>query len=147
MRRVNPDYYGFLDEDDGVIIAEEAIVQKAALEKLGEGQNPEYVRERVEEICASSTKLIEPTMDYKGFKNYVSYVPAIPSQADIQQELLRLKKEEMLKQLQEEFGDDVMGEGEEEVVKDNNEEEVAEDNNEEDTEEDTEESQEDSQDE
>ena len=43
MRRVNPGYYGFLDEDDGIILKEEAKVQREAFMKLGQGEDPEYV--------------------------------------------------------------------------------------------------------
>ena len=106
MRRVNPDYYGFLDEDDGVILQEEDRVQREAFKKLGQEQDAEYVNKRIEEICSHNSKLIEPSLEYSGPKSYVSYVPSIPSQAAIQEELLRLKKEELLRQINEEFDDE-----------------------------------------
>ena len=113
MRRVNPDYYGFLDEDDGVILQEEQRAQKEVFLKLGEGQEPEYVQQRVDELCAISSKLVKPSMDCSGPKSYVSYVPSIPSQTQIQEELLRLRKEEVLKRIQDEFGDIPMEDEEE----------------------------------
>lgn len=98
MRSIDADYYGYRDEDDGVILKEETKVQKEELIKLAENEknsNMNTIQERIKNITEKNDS--EAEVDFAGPKNFISHVPKIPSQQDIHEELMRRKKQELLK--------------------------------------------------
>ena len=99
MRNIDADYYGYRDEDDGVILKEEAKVQRQELLKLANVSsepNEQTIQERINQICKSDAHTDEDGLDYAGPKNFISHVPSIPSQQEIHDELIRRKKQELL---------------------------------------------------
>lgn len=92
MREVDAAYYGYLDDDDGVLIPLEEKASKEAMKKAIEEWKEKLVskghtddQEEVEEI--GSDELLAP--------RFVSHV-SVPSQKDIEDALLRKKKKELL---------------------------------------------------
>lgn len=99
MRSVDADYYGYRDEDDGVILKEEARVQREELSKLTKSDKistGQTIQERIDQICQFETKNTESNLDFAGPKNFISHVPSIPSQQEVHEELIRRKKMELL---------------------------------------------------
>ncbi|KAH9416368.1 NineTeen Complex (NTC) component [Dermatophagoides pteronyssinus] len=104
MRSIDADYYGYRDEDDGVILKEEARVQREELLRLAneeQNSNAKTIKERIELICNPDDKddnrpNIEEGVDFAGPKNFISHVPSIPTQQEIHEELVRRKKQELL---------------------------------------------------
>ncbi|XP_046918155.2 pre-mRNA-splicing factor ISY1 homolog [Dermatophagoides farinae] len=105
MRSIDADYYGYRDEDDGVILKEEAHVQREELLRLAneeKNSNTTTIKERIELICYAdvnddSRQSVEDGIDFAGPKNFISHVPSIPTQKEINEELIRRKKQELLK--------------------------------------------------
>lgn len=105
MRSIDADYYGYRDEDDGVILKEEARVQREELLRLAneeKNSNTTTIKERIELICYAdvnddSRQSVEDGIDFAGPKNFISHVPSIPTQKEINEELIRRKKQELLK--------------------------------------------------
>lgn len=117
MKNVDPDYYGWRDEDDGVIVPLEAEAEiearKAAVEaerekEIGLEITMEKAMERIVELTRREknvTRAIyddDEGMDFVGPRRFVSHVPSVPTQEEVQSELLRRKK----MQLMQEFLDD-----------------------------------------
>ncbi|OTF69017.1 hypothetical protein BLA29_012169, partial [Euroglyphus maynei] len=105
MRSIDADYYGYRDEDDGVILKEEARVQREELLRLAneeKNSNATTIKQRIELICNPDDKddsirqNIEEGVDFAGPKNFISHVPSIPTQEEIHEELVRRKKQELL---------------------------------------------------
>ncbi|KAI1285867.1 Pre-mRNA-splicing factor ISY1 -like protein [Halotydeus destructor] len=95
MRDVDADYYGFRDEDDGVIVPLEIEAEKEAIKNaLGDLIGDREVR--ISDPAASEMNADDETGDFVGPRRFVSHVPSIPSQHDIRDELLRRRKEELL---------------------------------------------------
>ena len=98
MRNVDVDYYGFRDEDDGVILKEEAKIQREELLKNSKTIDQSinltiHERNQVYENDLNSNK---DGLDFVGSKNFISHVPSIPSQQEVHDELIRRKKQELL---------------------------------------------------
>lgn len=100
MREVDANYYGYLDDDDGVLIPFEEKASKEALknsveewkEKLKKGELKTAGEEdedmpTIEE--AANDELLAP--------RFVSHV-SVPTQKDIEDALLRKKKRELMQQ-------------------------------------------------
>jgi len=99
MRNVDADYYGYRDEDDGVILKEETKVQREELLKLANADSEltaQSIQERINKVCKTDVNIDEDGMDYAGPKNFISHVPSIPTQQEIHDELMRRKKQELL---------------------------------------------------
>ncbi|KPM03503.1 hypothetical protein QR98_0019360 [Sarcoptes scabiei] len=100
MRTIDADYYGFRDEDDGVILEEEARVQKQELLKMASEKNLNLatVKQRIKLIeDKNNDDVLDDQKDLEeGPKNFVSHVPSIPTQEEIQKELIEKKKRELL---------------------------------------------------
>lgn len=95
MREIDADYYGYRDEDDGVIVPLEIEAQREAIGKLLEKAGKP--KDAVVPILPSNGKDDENEgVDFVGPRRFVSHVPSIPTQLDVREELLRRKKEEML---------------------------------------------------
>ncbi|CAG2102545.1 unnamed protein product [Medioppia subpectinata] len=91
MRDIDADYYGFRDEDDGVIVAEERKIESQLLADI-------VADEGVKEANKSDA-IVDQEMDdldSSGPKRFISHVPFVPTQQEVQQELVRRKKQELL---------------------------------------------------
>lgn len=120
MKNVDPDYYGWRDEDDGVIVPLEAEVEIEARMKAVEAEEGRKIGQTIETEGASglkrkleTDKIIETTkeknvtrviyeeeeeMDFVGPRRFVSHVPSVPTQEEVQAELLRRKKIQLLQE-------------------------------------------------
>lgn len=97
MREVDANYYGYLDDDDGVLIPLEEKASKEAMkksmeewkEKLKKGElaTADDDDEEDEEMKIVDDELLAP--------RFVAHVD-VPSQKDIEEALLRKKKKELL---------------------------------------------------
>lgn len=102
MREVDANYYGYLDDDDGVLIPLEEKASKEALkksveewkEKLKKGELNTGGDDKEDEEMpvieeSANDELLAP--------RFVSHV-AVPTQKDIEDALLRKKKRELMEQ-------------------------------------------------
>lgn len=100
MREVDANYYGYLDDDDGILIPLEEKASKEALkksvdewkEKLKKGELKTAEDEEDEAPIAMDT-----TGDELLAPRFVSHV-SVPTQKDIEEALLRKKKKELMEQ-------------------------------------------------
>lgn len=102
MKDVDAQYYGFRDDDDGILVPLEVAVEKEAInkavdewkEKKGMGEEDDdmdiYFKEEKEEA-----ELLQEAMEAGKEMRFVAHVP-IPTQKDIEEALLRRKKQELL---------------------------------------------------
>jgi len=102
MKDIDADYYGFRDEDDGLIVKLEAEVQKELLlEALENDPNNEDLSHSLKSnVDTIGNNEEEDMVELSAIKRFVSHVPAIPSQQEVQQELVRRKKQELISQLE-----------------------------------------------
>lgn len=99
MREVDANYYGYLDDDDGVLIPLEEKASKEALKKSVEDWKEKLKKgelkagadedEDMPVIGAIEDELLAP--------RFVSHV-SVPSQKDIEEAMLRKKKRELMQQ-------------------------------------------------
>ena len=99
MREVDANYYGYLDDDDGVLIPLEEKASKEALkqsvedwkEKLKKGdlKTADDEEEAPTPMDTTNDELLAP--------RFVSHV-SVPTQKDIEDALLRKKKRELMEQ-------------------------------------------------
>jgi len=86
MKRIDPDYYGFRDEDDGHMVPleekAEQIMREKAIEEWQERNEQEREKQIEEEESAVNTK-------------FVAYVP-LPEKEEIEQRVLKSKKAALL---------------------------------------------------
>jgi len=97
MREVDANYYGYLDDDDGVLIPLEEKSSKEAMKKAmdewkdklkkGELNTNDEEDQQFEPITTIDDELLAP--------RFVSHVE-VPTQKDIEEALLRKKKKELL---------------------------------------------------
>lgn len=100
MVHIDAAYYGFRDEDDGIIVPLEREAERKAVAKaLGSEATPEIIDKVCSDCMSDPLPLDADGGDFTGPRRFLSHVPAVPSLAEVQQELLRRKKEELLKQL------------------------------------------------
>lgn len=107
MRNLDADYYGYRDEDDGVLIPlEKEMEAKLMAEAVGEWKSvqalnaPTTSNSKEEDIYAKDNDDLIPKEyeeDDSDKHSYVSHVP-VPSQKDVQDALLLRKKRELLEQ-------------------------------------------------
>lgn len=94
MRNVDAEYFGFNDEDDGVIIPLEQQAEIEAIKKAAQISDDLF-----DAIHGTGDDEEEAEgMDFVGPRRFVSHVPFVPSQQDVQDELLRRKKQELMEQ-------------------------------------------------
>lgn len=107
MRHVDADYYGYRDEDDGVIVPLEREAEKTAVLKVLETEGVDISQVDVDNIILpiphqeqqrDGDDDDEDGLDFAGPRRFVSHVPSVPSQDEVRQELLRRKKMELLKE-------------------------------------------------
>ena len=104
MKDIDADYYGFRDEDDGVIVPLEIEAQKKAiLEALSSHKEGEENSSFIDDLEIDSDlkrknedEDEDDGADFVGPKRFLSHVPSIPTQEEVQEELLRRKKQELL---------------------------------------------------
>jgi len=122
MKDIDADYYGYRDEDDGIIVPQEAVQEKKAIsvkvrdwkERHNKVQTGEMTQEEadgeVDRDVISDTPVMtdemeteedERLMDTSVFEfqtqRFIAHVP-IPSQKEIQEALLNRRKMQLLKQ-------------------------------------------------
>ncbi|KAF7279173.1 hypothetical protein GWI33_007584 [Rhynchophorus ferrugineus] len=102
MKDIDADYYGYMDDDDGILIplesrAEKIAVQRAISEWKSKKEHSTDVDTEVEEVniyavCDSDeeTEILDGSQ-----QRFVAHVP-VPSQQDIEQALLKRRKQELM---------------------------------------------------
>lgn len=113
MVNIDAAYYGYRDEDDGVIVPFEKETERKAVEAvLGKEEAEEYLKSVERHI---HLPIFDPSseegVDFVGPRTFISHVPSVPTQKEVQEELLRRKKQLLLEQLGIEEGDQAMTEG------------------------------------
>ena len=106
MKYIDADYYGYRDEDDGVIVPlEEEAEKKAIQEKLEDWKS--ISKDKVDAVeeedlyGVGSSTVSDESFQFRevetqeGSRPFVAHVP-VPSQNDIETALLRKKKMELL---------------------------------------------------
>lgn len=113
MKDIDADYYGYRDDDDGVLIPLERLEEKKAIKSaikeyktkklisMSENENQEEASEQIrmeEEEDEDESEQISPdeTDERSEVARFMAHVPNIPSQADIEAALVERKKRELL---------------------------------------------------
>lgn len=107
MKDIDADYYGYRDDDDGILTPLEEKAEKAAIikliaewkEKQKDGNNIDDIEEeelypKDLEAESDTNKLKDDGMELLG-PRFTAHVP-VPTQKDIEAALLRKKKQELL---------------------------------------------------
>ncbi|XP_074599794.1 pre-mRNA-splicing factor ISY1 homolog [Brevipalpus obovatus] len=104
IKNIDADYYGYRDEDDGVIVPLEEEATKEILNKaLGEEMGS--LSEELTHIgFGEETPNLNGTdpdegIDFSGPKVFVSYVPSIPSLEEVKEAIIEKKKKELLEKV------------------------------------------------
>merc|ERR1712136_447739 len=106
MRDIDAAYYGFRDDEDGLLVPLEVVAETAAIQaslkkwkkkKLNEDKESELDEDITSVPQMSENDRLEEAMEAGKEARFVSYIN-IPSQDDIKQALLRRKKQELLMQ-------------------------------------------------
>ena len=110
MKDIDADYYGYRDEDDGVIVPLEREAQVKALQEalqesgLDEQRIVEEIRRALEaeeeeedELNGDDQQLRVDDLECAGPKSFISFVPYVPTTEEVQQAILKKKKEELLR--------------------------------------------------
>ncbi|XP_045473522.1 pre-mRNA-splicing factor ISY1 homolog [Harmonia axyridis] len=103
MKDIDADYYGYMDDDDGILIPLEkeakkkAISKECALWKANKDVRHQKDSDEEEYIYAveKSDDELEPVEVDGSQQRFVAHVP-VPSQEEVEQALLRRKKQELL---------------------------------------------------
>ena len=101
MQNVDADYYGYRDEDDGVILELEQEAQFKALYMALEasGLKENEIEEKIRTITEREERDdVYEDLSFCGPKRFISHI-RVPSTQEIQDEILKRKKEELLKKL------------------------------------------------
>ncbi|KAK7076561.1 NineTeen Complex (NTC) component [Halocaridina rubra] len=114
MKDIDADYYGYRDDDDGVLVPLEKVAEKKAIKdaiklytnkKLKSATDAEEESEEVcrdnkydEEECDDEDIQIslDETDERSEVQRFMAHVPNIPTQADIEAALVERKKNELL---------------------------------------------------
>eukprot|EP00164_Ancoracysta_twista_P021505 GFYU01039120.1.p2 GENE.GFYU01039120.1~~GFYU01039120.1.p2 ORF type:complete len:111 (+),score=39.83 GFYU01039120.1:70-402(+) len=85
-KSIDADYYGYRDEDDGVLVGVETRAEKVALASA------------LDEWAATNrgAQSVDDVDSLDDGQHFVAHVP-VPTKKDIEQALLKRKKEELLK--------------------------------------------------
>jgi len=99
MKGIDADYYGYRDEDDGVIVPLETQVEKVAVEtaveKWNESGENRNVKINEEPVIMDDTYEFREVETMEGLRPFVAHVP-VPTQEDVKDAILRKKKRELL---------------------------------------------------
>jgi len=100
MSGIDADYYGFRDEDNGLILIGESEAQKEEIIKTLEIENSNKTLNEILEQRYKEQQEVEGEeagLELSGGpKRFLSHVPSIPSQEDVRNELLERKKRELI---------------------------------------------------
>ncbi|XP_040575383.1 pre-mRNA-splicing factor ISY1 homolog [Lepeophtheirus salmonis] len=105
MKDIDANYYGFRDDDDGIIVPLEIEVEERAIEQAVLDWKENKIPDEESDLLtmppemSHDAKLEEAMDEGKEGKRFVSHV-AIPTQKDVEEALLRRKKQELLDMLQ-----------------------------------------------
>ena len=96
MREVDASYYGYLDDDDAILIPLEEKASKEAMKKAMEEWKEQLVTKghTVNEKDEEEDEDMEKTDDLLA-PRFVSHV-SVPSQKDVEEALLKKKKKELM---------------------------------------------------
>lgn len=100
MREVDANYYGYLDDDDGVLIPLEEKASKEALKKSVEEWKEKLTKGELKtggDDDEDMPSVEDKTNDELLAPRFVSHV-SVPTQKDIEDALLRKKKRELMQQ-------------------------------------------------
>lgn len=100
MREVDANYYGYLDDDDGVLIPLEEKASKEALKKSVEEWKEKLTKGELKtggDEDEDMPSVEDKTNDELLAPRFVSHV-SVPTQKDIEDALLRKKKRELMQQ-------------------------------------------------
>ncbi|XP_066144348.1 pre-mRNA-splicing factor ISY1 homolog [Euwallacea fornicatus] len=110
MKDIDADYYGYMDDDDGILIPLELQAEKSAIQKSvsdwkskkeAKMSTDQSSEEEVEEVNIYAEREPQPEEEPQhplldgSQQRFVAHVP-VPSQQDIEQALLRRRKQELL---------------------------------------------------
>lgn len=98
MQNIDADYYGYRDEDDGVIVPLQQEAQREAIQKAIGRTDVDLSHLEVKLDSMEEEEGEIDGADFVGPKNFMSHVPNIPSQAKVEQALVQRKKEQLLAQ-------------------------------------------------
>jgi len=104
MKEVDAQYYGFRDDDDGILVPFEVVAEKEAIQKEVQAYKEKkgleddddidiYIRDEKDE-----DQTLQEAMEAGKEGRFTAHVP-IPTQKDIEDALLRRKKQELLETL------------------------------------------------
>jgi len=98
MKGIDADYYGYRDEDDGVIVpletrAEQVAIATAIEEWDAKGDSRKQINEEPEVL--DDTYEFREVETMEGLRPFVAHVP-VPTQQDVKDAILRKKKRELL---------------------------------------------------
>lgn len=99
MREVDANYYGYLDDDDGLLIPFEEKASKEALKKSVEDWKEKLTKGELKTAGEDDedVPMVESASDELLAPRFVSHV-SVPTQKDIEDALLRKKKKELMEQ-------------------------------------------------
>jgi pre-mRNA-splicing factor ISY1 len=99
MREVDANYYGYLDDDDGVLIPLEEKASKEALKKSVDEWKEKLKKGEINTggNDEEDTAMEDTANDELLAPRFVSHV-SVPTQKDIEDALLRKKKKELMEQ-------------------------------------------------
>ncbi|KAB0794666.1 hypothetical protein PPYR_11505 [Photinus pyralis] len=101
MKDIDADYYGYRDDDDGILIPLEQVAEKNAkqkaitewkVDKANENNNTEDDEENIYNVNDSSD---EEYITDSSWEKFAVQIP-VPTQHDVEQALLRRRKQELL---------------------------------------------------
>ncbi|KFM77567.1 Pre-mRNA-splicing factor ISY1-like protein, partial [Stegodyphus mimosarum] len=107
MKNIDADYYGYRDDDDGILIplekARSEQLEKEAMEKwlsnkgndANLGKEEEDIYAVQEEPVSDDETSIDDLSDEAGQPRFIAHVP-VPTQQQIEDALIKKKKEELM---------------------------------------------------
>lgn len=100
MLHVDAAYYGFQDEDDGVLLPLELEAERKAV-AAALSITPEEAERLCQESCVALERDGDDGSEFIGPRRFVSHVPSVPTLDQVQQHLLQRKKQQLLQELME----------------------------------------------
>lgn len=100
MKDIDADYYGYRDEDDGVIVPLELVAQREAIKKVLEEEKDAGIKQEnveIEDYLDNYQFKDEEDDDYSiVVKKFTSHIPALSSFKSIEDAILEKKKAQLL---------------------------------------------------
>ncbi|KAI4460795.1 pre-mrna-splicing factor isy1 [Holotrichia oblita] len=107
MKDIDADYYGYMDDDDGILVPLEVKAEKLSIQqsvnewkakKERKQNNAESSEEEQEEDIYASASKSDDEMDtttWDGNQRFTAHVP-VPTQQEVEQALLKRRKQELM---------------------------------------------------